>query len=216
MSENRNPFNDRLDWALQGKYVEVLTDEYVYRGWVEMVHHQRGSLVMHDCERRVHPKHTDEDWPHQRKKEWENVGSTFIRTPNHVTCLKREQSKNISFINPEICVPYDEHALDFEPTDHHMRLAHRNHYTGGFPVVRELYEEDEQYDINQRFQILNGHKRVEAARRVGLQMHPMEVVHVTDEQAEQLFKIAHREQFQPDSDVQEAEEATDTPVDEVD
>lgn len=192
-----NPFNDRLDWALCGKYVEVATDEYLIRGWVEIVHHQRGSLVMHDCKRRLHPKHVEDgDQPASilNEDDWQEVGSVFLRTANTVTALKAEQSKDIQFISPEVTVPFDGYTMDFEPKDYHMRMAYRNGYTGGFPVVRPLEKDHELYDTNDRYQILNGHKRIEAARRVGLTMHPMEVVRCTDEEAEELFQMAHRDQ----------------------
>lgn len=206
-----NPFNDRLDWALQGKYVEVSTDEYLYRGWVEMVHHNRGSLVMHDCKRRVHPKYDTEqkDEPASllNEDDWQEIGSTFIRTANHVACIESEQSKNIRFIDVNVTTPYDDHNLEFEPVDKHMRMAYRNHYTGGFPVVRELMSDHPDYDTNDRFQILNGHKRIAAAKKVGLRMHPMEVVHVTDDQAQELFELAHRDQLRQQEKEQEVRDA---------
>lgn len=207
-----NPFNDRLDWALQGKYVEVSTDEYLIRGWVEMVHHQRGSLVLHDCKRRVHPKYMEDEKESPASivtegDEWQDVGSVFLRTTNTVTCVEPEQSKTIQYISPEVTLPYDDHDLDFEPADKHMRMAYRNGFTGSFPVVRELESDHELYDMNDRYQIINGHKRIKAARRVGLRMHPMEVIRCTDEEAQELFEVAHRDQLRKQEKIEEVDEA---------
>lgn len=206
-----NPFNDRLDWALQGKYVEVATDEYLIRGWVEMVHHQRGSLVMHDCKRRVHPKYMEDEKESPAslvdEDDWQSVGAVFLRTVNTVTVVESEQGKDIEYISPEVTIPYDDHDLDFEPIDDHIRMAYRNGFTGGFPVVRKLPSDYENYDTNDRYQIINGHKRIKAAQLVGLRMHPMEVIRCTDEQAQELFEVAHRDQLRKQEKIDEVDEA---------
>lgn len=83
--------------------------------------------------------------------------------------------------------PYPDHDLDFEPKDRIIRSCYRNQYAKSFPVVREDGT------------IINGHKRIEAARVAGLERHPVEVIDVTDEQAAELFAVAHRSQLE-DSD----------------
>ena len=73
-----------------------------------------------------------------------------------------------------------------------IRRCYRNNSAGGFPVVREDGT------------IINGHKRLRAAEVAGLDGHPVEVLNVTDEQAEELFRVAHRREIQQ----QEQEEGT--------
>lgn len=184
-----NQFNQSLDWLLKGKYVEVSTEEYLVRGWVERVHHKRGSLVLHDGERKKHPKHAPED------DDWSPIGGAFIRTPNAMMLTKPEQGKEIKMISPDITVPFPDHPLDFDPVDSHIRNAYRNQYTGSYPVVRELPETHEEYDTNDRYQIINGHKRLEAARVAGLQFHPVEVLRCTDAEAYDLFHVAHKDEL---------------------
>lgn len=171
-----NPFHDTLDWALQGKYARVVTKERTYEGWIERVHHKRGSVVMHD----VTVDNTEE------------LGSVFIRTPDVVEVIKPK--KRIEWRNVNELSPFPDHDLDFEPKDDIIRSCYRNQYAKSFPVVRE------------NGTIINGHKRIKAARIAGLDRHPVEVLNVTDDQAAELFAVAHQSQLEESADQPEHED----------
>lgn len=173
-----NPFNQTLDWALQGKYVRVRDEGRVYEGWLERVHHARGSVVLHDTT-------TDQD---------EELGGVFIRDPGTVEVLYPK--KRVEYRHLEELTPFVEHPRDFEPKDAVIRSCYRNQYAGSFPVVRESGE------------IINGHKRVEAAKIAGLERHPVEVIDVTDEQALELYRVAHRQHQHTDDDTDESGDAS--------
>lgn len=168
-----NPFHDVLDWALQGKYARVVERNRTYEGWIERVHHSRGSVVMHDV----------------TVNDEEEYGSVFIRTPDIVEILKPK--KRIRWHDLDELHPYPNHDLDFTPTDNIIRACYRNKYAKSFPVVREDGT------------IINGHKRIEAARIAGLERHPVEVIDVTDEQAAELFAVAHRSQLEDDNETED-------------
>ena len=161
-----NPSHDTLDWALQGKYARVVEEGRTYEGWIERVHHSRGSVVMHDV----------------TVNDTEELGSVFIRTPDIVEVIKPK--KRVEWRNVDELRPFPDHNLDFEPKDDIIRSCYRNQYAKSFPVIREDGT------------IINGHKRVKAARVAGLDRHPVEVVTVTDEQAAELFAVAHRSQLE--------------------
>jgi ParB family chromosome partitioning protein len=175
---SHNPFNRSLDWALRGKYARVHDGGRTYEGWVERIHHGRGSVILHDVT-------TDEG---------EHLASVFVRSPGTITAL--EVGKQIEYRRLDDLQAFPEHPQAFDPADDVIRRCARNKYAGSFPVVRENGE------------ILNGHKRVAAARRAGLESHPVEVLDVTDEQAHELYRIAHRSHEESDST--EAGEAGDT------
>ncbi len=166
----KNRFNDALDWALQGKYARVVAEERTYEGWIERVHHSRGSVVMHTV----------------TADETETLGSVFIRTPDIVEVIKPQ--KRIEWRDVNDLQPFPDHDLDFEPKDDIIRACYRNQYAKSFPVIREDGT------------IINGHKRITAARIAGLDRHPVEVIDVTDEQAAELFAVAHRNQLEDDTD----------------
>lgn len=159
-----NPFNTTLDWALRGKYARVHTDTGVFEGWVDRVHHNRGSVVLHDA-----TNTTTE----------ESLGSVFIRVCEVIEVLTPK--KRIEFISLEDLSPYPEYDIDFRPKDEIIRQCYRNQFPGSFPVVRE------------NGTIINGHKRVAAAEIAGLEQLPVEMISVTDQQAADLFRIAHRD-----------------------
>jgi ParB family chromosome partitioning protein len=165
-----NPFHDTLDWALQGKYARIVTEGRTYEGWIERVHHSQGSVVMHDAT--VNGE--------------ESLGSVFIRTPDVVEVLKPK--KQIEWRYVDELQPFPNHDLDFEPRDRIIRACYRNKYAKSFPVIREDGT------------IINGHKRIKAARVAGLERHPVEVLDVTDEQAAELFAVAHRSQLENETD----------------
>lgn len=159
-----NPFNTTLDWALRGKYARVHTDTGVFEGWVDRVHHNRGSVVLHDA-----TNTTTE----------ESLGSVFIRVCEVIEVLTPK--KRIEFISLEDLSPYPEYDIDFRPKDEIVRQCYRNQFPGSFPVVRE------------NGTIINGHKRVAAAEIAGLEQLPVEMISVTDQQAADLFRVAHRD-----------------------
>lgn len=157
-----NPFNDALDWAIQGKLCRVYANHGVYEGWVDKIHHSRGSVVMHGS--------IDEDGT--------EYGSTFVRTVEGIDVIKPR--KKIEYRDIEGLSPHPDHDIDFEPKDSIIRRCYRNQFAGGFPVVRTDGT------------IINGHKRIEACKMAGLKQHPVEVVDVSNEQAKELFRVAHR------------------------
>lgn len=161
-----NPFHRSLDWALRGKYARVVAGERTYEGWIERVHHTQGSVVMHTV--------TADDT--------ETLGSVFIRTPDVVEVIKPQ--KRIEWREVATLKPFPTHDLNFEPTDDMIQACYRNQYAKSFPVIREDGT------------IINGHKRIEAARIAGLTRHPVEVVDVTDEQAAELFAVEHQGQLE--------------------
>lgn len=179
-----NPFDQSLDLALKGKYVRVRDDERIYKGWVERVHHGRGSVVMHDVE-------TDDG---------ERLSAVFVRNPHTVEVIK--PGKNIEWRRLEELAPHPEYPGGVTPKDNVVQRSVRNKYAGSFPVVRTDGT------------IINGHKRVEAARVAGLEHHPVEVIDVTDEQALELLKIAHRSAFEADDEPDDDEPSSETPDEE--
>ncbi|WP_254862125.1 ParB/RepB/Spo0J family partition protein [Halovivax gelatinilyticus] len=175
-----NPFNNSLDWSFRGKYVRVYGTKRVYEGWVDRIHHKRSSLVIHDA-----VDITDD--------ETRKVGSVYVRVVEVVETLS--PSKRIELVPVDEIEPSPYHDQAFEPSDEDMRYAYRDQFTGSYPVVRPI--DDERCG---RYELVNGHKRIEACRRVGLATHPVEVVEATDEEARELFELAHRDQVAPGED----------------
>lgn len=184
-SMSNNPFDDTLDRALRGKYVRVHTEAGTFEGWADRVHHDRGSVVLHDA-----TNTTTE----------ESLGSVFIRACEVVEVLKPK--RRIEFVALEDLSPYPEYDTDFTPDEDVIEQCYRTQFPGGFPVVRE------------NGTILNGHKRVAAAEIAGLERLPVEVIAVTDQQAADLFRVAHRGEIEAkaepgtETDDTAAEEAT--------
>lgn len=159
-----NPFNDQIDWAIQGKLVRAYSNNAAYEGWAVMMHHSKNSIILHDA--------TEINRDH-------DVGTVFMRVCDTVEVLKPR--KLIEWREVAELEPYPGYDIDFEPEERMIRRAHRNKSTGAFPVVTD------------DGLILNGHKRLAACKKAGLERHAVEVVDVTPKQARELFELAHPE-----------------------
>lgn len=156
-------FGDALEGALRGKYARVHTDAGTFEGWVDRVRHDRGSVVLRDATNTT----TDE-----------SLGSVFVRACDVVEVLK--PTRRIEFVALEELSPYPEYDAGFAIDDDVVGQYYRNRFPEGFPVVRD------------NGTILDGHKRVAAAEAAGLDHLAVEVLSVTDQQAAELFRVAHR------------------------
>lgn len=164
-------FGDALEGALRGKYARVHTDAGTFEGWVDRVRRDRGSVVLRDATNTT----TDE-----------SLGSVFVRDCDVVEVLKPK--RRIEFVALEELSPYPEYDTGFALDDDVVGQYYRNRFPEGFPVVRD------------NGTILDGHKRVAAAEAAGLDHLAVEVLSVTDQQAAELFRVAHRAGSDADAD----------------
>lgn len=190
---SNNPFNHVLDRTFQGQHVRVSDGDSIYEGYVDRIHHNKGSVVLHNA-LQVRPRPE------------EKVGSVYLRTVESMHVTTRQ--KRIQVVDIDLIDDFPAYDHDFEVVDWHMRSAVRNGFTGSFPLVREMWNA-----TKRRYQILNGHKRIEACRRVGLQNHAVEVIRCSDEEADELFGLAHRshhaEESSTDTDDTQTEDTDD-------
>ncbi|WP_299237195.1 chromosome partitioning protein ParB [Natronomonas sp.] len=171
-------FGDALEGALRGKYARVHTDAGTFEGWVDRVRRDRGSVVLRDATNTT----TDE-----------SLGSVFVRACDVVEVLK--PTRRIEFVALEELSPYPEYDAGFGLDDDVIGQYYRNRFPEGFPVVRD------------NGTILDGHKRAAAAEAAGLDHLAVEVLSVTDQQAAELFRVAHRAGSDDDADDNDETEA---------
>jgi ParB family chromosome partitioning protein len=172
-------FNNLLDWTVQAKYVRVYAANAVYEGWAADVHKNKNSIILHGA--------TEVSRDHDR-----DIGSVYLRTCNTIEVLKPQ--KEIAFVDLDEVEKYPGYDIEFEPSLDMVRTAYRNRSTGSFPVVTA-----------DRKIIINGHKRIAAAKLAGLERHAVEVIDVTPLEAQELFELAH-----PDHDRDDATSETET------
>lgn len=171
-----NPFNRTLDRSLRGKRVQVKgTDGAIFEGWLDRMHHQKGSAVLHDAVV-IHLPDVEVDDPKIQPS-----GPAYIRTVEWVRPVKRSGKR---IVDAEIGVIYPSPYYDaeFEVADGHVRSAYRDGFTGSFPVARET---------SKGLELINGHKRIAACRDAGIVSHPVELIDVDDETAKELVALAH-------------------------
>jgi hypothetical protein len=155
-------FIHAVDGTLRGKYVRVHSEVGIFEGWADRTDPDRGSIVLHDA-----TNTTTE----------ESIGSVFLRTCTAVEVLR--PAKRIEFCAVGDLDPHPDYELTEPPAREIIRRAYRNRFPGEFPVVRE------------NGTILTGHEQVAAAEVAGLSHIPVEMIAVDDEQAAELFRLAH-------------------------
>ena len=158
---------ERVTVGCTGKYVRVYDGEKTYEAWGVRMHHDKYIFLIHNA---------------TNTTTGEQSGTVFVCDCEAFEVL--EQRKHVEWRKLDDLQPYPGYDFPFTPTDNMIRRCYRNNSAGGFPVVREDGT------------IINGHKRLRAAEVAGLDGHPVEVLNVTDEQAEELFRVAHRREIQ--------------------
>jgi hypothetical protein len=175
-----NPFNQSLDQSLRGKYVEVEgSNDERYQGWLARVHHKRGSALLHSARRPA----TDQQ-----------LGSVFVRTCQTIAVLGPQ--KTIEYAPVATIHPSPYYDAEIDTVASHQRGAYRDGFTKSWPVVRPHPEREGEYEL------INGHRRIEACREVGCAYHPVEVVRATDEEARELVALEHPGQDQASREVE--------------
>jgi ParB family chromosome partitioning protein len=94
----RNSFNHTLNTGLRGKRCRVETDAGTFVGWVERIHHGRGSVVLFDA--------VDQDTA-------DNLGAVYVRIPEVVVALT--PSKRIEYRRGDHLAPHPEYPGGVTP-----------------------------------------------------------------------------------------------------
>jgi len=165
-----NPFYTEMDWLVQAKKLKVYGDDFCYTGWGAMNKHGSSEVILHDA---------------TNTETGESVGSVYLRDVTRIESI--EPRKTIEYRSLEDLTPHPEYNIEFEPRNEQITRCYRNQSTGSYPVIRSDGT------------IINGHKRVAAAIAAGLEKHPCEVIEVTDEQAKELFELAHSDDISEDT-----------------
>lgn len=179
-----NPFHYVMDAAFRGARVRVYSGERTYEGLLDRALHGQGSVLLHDAVL------LDDDG--EEVEVGSGPGSVFVRVVDAIVAL--DSHKDVRVVDVGAIEPSPHLEWEFEIVDDHMRSAYRDGFTGSFPVVRPLGGDGD------RWELINGHKRVAAAQAVGLETHPVEVIDVDDDLARELFELAHREKTSQDDD----------------
>lgn len=162
--------------TLRGKYVRVHSEVGVFEGWADRTDPDRGSIVLHDA-----TNTTTE----------ESIGSVFLPTCAAVEVLR--PAKRIEFCAVGDLKPHPEYELVEPPAPETIRQAYRNQFPGEFPIVRE------------NGTIITGHEQVAAAEVAGLSRIAVEMIAVDDEQAAELFRLAHNDEVKSTAESNDSE-----------
>lgn len=144
-----NPYHDALD-EFRCEEVVVIKDGDCYTGWVRVWNFQDKSLILFDA--------TGPDG--------DDLGQTQLRKPDVV--YRIDPKYEVRPVDPEDIDPCPYSVRDFDNRDfyHYVRQVRERRSLGSYPLV---------WETEQGMLTLEGHKRLEAARRAGLDDVPVRV-----------------------------------------
>jgi hypothetical protein len=163
----KDPFYHQLDQDYRGTHVRVHTDNFTYEGWCRMFHYDQHAVLLYDVER----------------DDGEEVGPVTVNEPETIERIEAGgpiREIPVDAIRPS---PYD--AREYDTPDHQefvKETRDRGHLLT-FPAVRPL--------SNGEYETVGGHKRMEAARRAGLNELPVRVLDLDDWEAARRFVDEH-------------------------
>ena len=163
----KDPFYYQLDEEYRGTLVRVHTDEYTYEGWCRMFHYNQHAILLYDVKR----------------NDGEEVGPVTINEPE--TIERIETGAPIREIPVSAIRPSPYNAREYDTPDHKTFVKDtrdRGHLLT-FPAVRPTSDSG--------YETVGGHKRMEAARRAGLDDVPVRVLDLDDWEATRKFVDEH-------------------------
>ena len=163
----KDPFYYELDERYRGTRIRVHTADYTYEGWCRMFHYDQHAVLLFDTER----------------DDGEAVGPVTISEPE--TIERIEAGDPIREVDVDAIRPSPYSAREFDTPDHQefVKDTRERGHLLTFPAVRPLPDG--------KYETLSGHKRLEAARRAGLDQLPVRVVELDDWEAARRFVDEH-------------------------
>lgn len=164
-----NPFHTELEEQFRSRRVRVTKGEHTYKGWLRVWHYNHPAVVLADAVR----DGTDD------------VAEVMITDPD--TVERVEPATTIESVDPRDLSPspYTQRTFDTQDFLEFSRTLRQRGYIKQFPIVRPTD------DTSSSFEIVSGHKRVEAATEAGLETIAVEVRDLSDWEALEIFVDEH-------------------------
>lgn len=168
-----NPFFDLVDERFRAEKAIVRRGDAVFWGWVRMWHYHQPAVLL-DGAVRVGEEEEDDEY----------IGTVYINDPDTVETARRESNPPIeempaSAVRPS---PYTQRVYGDPDFHTYVRRVRKHGHLGSFPTVRQMEE---------GYEVVSGHKRIEAAKRADLGTIPVFVVEMDDWEAAVRFIDEH-------------------------
>ena len=167
-----NPFFDLIDDRFRAEKTIVRRGDDVFWGWMRMWHYHQPAVLLDDAVR-VGEEEADDEY----------IGPVYINDPDLVEIDSGDQPPIEELppggVQPS---PYTQRVFDDPDFHTYVRRVRDNGHLGSFPTVRQIEE---------GYEVVSGHKRIEAAKRAGLRFIPVFVVEMDDWDAAVRFIDEH-------------------------
>lgn len=157
-----NPFWEAAENAVRGERVRVITDDTEYEGLAAMFNYNEDAILLRDVTR----------------ADGETMQTVMVRSDFTLEQIEDTDGEIIKTVAVDDIVPLPYSQRDFSSPDfaQFVRQVRKHGGVGNLPLVRPHPDETD----DATYQVVSGHKRLEALKRAGVTEHPVRVQELTD------------------------------------
>lgn len=170
----KNPYFDELNNTFRGTHVRVHTDGHTYEGWARIWEYSEQSLVLYDAVR----------------DDGEQLGAVTLRKPTAVERLTPTAPIETIPVDTIVESPYSTRTFGDEDQREFVKVTRERGHLLTFPTVRPL-NDSSRITEGADYEIAVGHRRVDTARKAGLETLPVQIRDLDDWEAVQWFVDDH-------------------------
>jgi hypothetical protein len=173
----QNPYLDELNNTFRGTRVRVHAGGHTYEGWARVWEFSDQSIILYDAVR----------------DDGEQLGGVTLRNPTIVERLTPTAPIETVPLDTIVESPYSTRTFGDDDQREFVKLTRQRGHLLTFPTVRPL--DDETWTTEDGtpadYEIAVGHRRVDTARRAGLETLPVRIRDLDDWEAVQWFVDDH-------------------------
>lgn len=168
-----NPFWTAAENTVRGEQVRVITDETEYTGIASMFNYREDAILLRDVTRA------------------DGITMPTVLVRSDFTLEQLEDSADATIETVDVTniapLPYSQRRFTSPDFAQFVRQVRKNGGVGNLPLVRPHNDPSADAD----YQVVSGHKRLEALKQAGIDDHPVQVEDLSDWEVTTRFLDEH-------------------------
>ena len=176
----QNPYFNELNDTFRGEHVRVHAAGHTYEGWARIWEYSEQRLVLYDAVR----------------DDGEQLGAVTLSKPTAVERLTPTAPIERIPLDAIVESPYSTRTYENTGQREFVKRTRQRGHLLTFPTVRPLDDSGRTLDKDKRttdraYEVAVGHRRVDTARKAGLETLPVQIRDLDDWEAVQWFVDDH-------------------------
>jgi hypothetical protein len=169
----QNPYFEELNNTFRGEHVRVHAAGHTYEGWARIWEYSEQRLVLYDAVR----------------DDGEQLGAVTLSKPTAVERLTQTAPIERVPLDAIVESPYSTRTYENTGQREFVKRTRERGHLLTFPTVRPL--DDSERTTDHAYEVAVGHRRVDTARKAGLETLPVQIRDLDDWEAVQWFVDDH-------------------------